>query len=70
VANLVWLVLVVLLVVLLLGVVSSVRRSSVAGGETVSTGERLRSGLLLGIIVFVALVILAFGNFQWNWFGP
>ena len=69
-ANLVWLVLVVLLVVLLLAVVSSTRSRSVAGGESVSTSDRIRAGLMLGIIVFAALVILAFGNFQWNWFGP
>jgi hypothetical protein len=51
-------------------VVSSTRSRSVAGGESVSTGDRIRAGLMLGIIVFAALVILAFGNFQWNWFGP
>ena len=69
--NFVWIVLVVLMVLLVLGALSSMsRRRSVVGGETVATGGGFGTGLLVGILVIIAaLVILALGLFQWNWFG-
>ncbi|HKC19130.1 MAG TPA: hypothetical protein VKE27_05805 [Candidatus Dormibacteraeota bacterium] len=60
---------IVLLVLLVIGALSSMSRRSMAGGETVSSGGGFGAGLILGIVVIVALIILAFGFFQWNWFG-
>ena len=68
-ANLVWIVLIVLFVLLVIGVLSSMTSRGVAGGGTVGSGSGFSAGLLLGIIVVAALVVLALGFFQWNWFG-